>query len=180
MSGLGGTLKIELHETEQLLLTELRKLRRGLREAIARSPAKETNLTIGQRVADYVAATMGSWNFIIIQSLILFFWIAINVTAYIQQWDPYPFILLNLALSFQAAYAAPFIMMSQNRQQDIDRECAEHDYQVNIKAELEIELLHEKIDRLREIEVLQLTEAVRELTELLHKAQIASAPPVRY
>lgn len=81
-------------------------------------------------------------------------------------WDPYPFILLNLALSFQAAYAAPVIMMSQNRQQDIDRKAAEKDYGINVKAELEIELLHEKIDQLREREVLKLTEAVRVLSEL--------------
>ena len=110
-------------------------------------------LTTGQKIADTVAATMGSWRFIIIQSIILLLWIIVNVTAFIQQWDPYPFILLNLALSFQAAYAAPFIMMSQNRQQDIDRKKAESDFQVNVKAELEIELLHQKIDQLRETEV---------------------------
>ena len=70
---------------------------------------------------------MGSWTFIIIQSLILMVWIALNITAYIARWDPYPFILLNLVLSFQAAYAAPVIMMSQNRQQDIDRREAASD-----------------------------------------------------
>ena len=113
---------------------------------------------------------MGSWKFIIIQSGILFIWIVLNVTAYIQQWDPYPFILLNLALSFQAAYAAPFIMMSQNRQQDIDRKAAEHDYQVNVKAELEIELLHQKIDELRGKEVLALSDSVKQLIDLLQKA----------
>jgi uncharacterized membrane protein len=118
-------------------------------------------------VADRVAATMGSWNFIIIQTAILIVWIILNVTAFVQQWDPYPFILLNLALSFQAAYAAPFIMMSQNRQQDIDREAARTDHQVNIKAELEIELLHHKLDHLRASEVLNLTQAVAELTHLL-------------
>ena len=88
----------------------------------------------------------------------------------IRGWDPYPFILLNLALSFQAAYAAPVIMMSQNRQQDIDRKAAEKDYRINVKAELEIELLHEKIDQLREREVLKLTEAVRGLTELRQRS----------
>jgi uncharacterized membrane protein len=116
-----------------------------------------------------VASNMGSWRFIIIQSAILIVWIILNITAYVQRWDPYPFILLNLALSFQAAYAAPFIMMSQNRQQDVDRQAAEHDYQVNVKAELEIELLHEKIDKLREQEVVQLTQAVADLTELLKR-----------
>ena len=110
---------------------------------------------------------MGSWRFIIIQSTILLCWIALNITAWMQHWDPYPFILLNLALSFQAAYAAPFIMMSQNRQQDVDRKEAAADYQINIKAELEIELLHQKLDELREKEVLALTEAVKSLTEAL-------------
>jgi uncharacterized membrane protein len=105
----------------------------------------------------------------------LFVWIVLNVTAFIQKWDPYPFILLNLALSFQAAYAAPFIMMAQNRQQDIDRKQAENDYQVNIKAELEIELLHQKIDELREKEVLELTNAIGELTEHLRKGDLPPA-----
>src|SRR6476646_3772382 len=166
-----GALKIELHETEERLLTELRTLRRGLRGTQDGSRGRP-RLTTGQRIADTVAATMGSWTFIIIQSVILMVWIALNVTAYVQQWDPYPFILLNLALSFQAAYAAPVIMMSQNRQQDIDRKSAEDDFKSNIKAELEIELLHQKIDQLRETEVLLLTESVKDLTGLLHKAKI--------
>ena len=168
-----GALKIELHETEQRLLTELRTLRRGVRGTRGDARANEHQLTIGQRIADTVAATMGSWRFIIIQSVLLLFWIALNVTAYVQQWDPYPFILLNLALSFQAAYAAPFIMMSQNRQQDVDRKQAENDFKINVKAELEIELLHQKIDQLRETEVLQLTEAVKELAALLRKGKTA-------
>ncbi len=124
-------------------------------------------LTVGQRIADQVAVTMGSWSFIIIQSVVLILWIAVNVTAYIARWDPYPFILLNLVLSFQAAYAAPVIMMSQNRQQDIDRRDAANDYRINVKAELEIESLHAKIDELREKEVLALTQSVHELTTLL-------------
>ena len=162
-----STLKVELHETEQRLLADLRNLRRGAR---ARRGPDQYQLTVGQRIADTVAANMGSWRFIIIQSGILVIWIILNVTAYVQQWDPYPFILLNLALSFQAAYAAPFIMMSQNRQQDIDRKHAENDFQVNVKAELEIELLHQKIDQLRETEVVNLTAAVKELIAMLRKA----------
>ena len=161
-----GKMKIEMHETEERLLGELRTLRRGMR-----GRTKRSELTIGQSIADTVAATMGSWRFIIIQSVILLVWIVLNITAYVRQWDPYPFILLNLALSFQAAYAAPFIMMSQNRQQDIDRKQAENDYQINIKAELEIELLHQKIDQLRETEVLQLTKAVSELSALLQQSK---------
>jgi len=163
-------LKHDLNEAEHQLLVQLRLLRRNLR-AESRAIFGPHELTVGQRIADTVAATMGSWRFIIIQSAILAVWIVLNVTAYVQRWDPYPFILLNLALSFQAAYAAPFIMMSQNRQQDIDRKEAEEDHRVNIKAELEIELLHQKIDSLREKEVLMLTQAIADLTELLRREQ---------
>ncbi len=153
------------HPDEAALLAELRALRRRRRNQ--GPPQNAAPVTVGQRIADVVAATMGSWPFIIIQSTILLAWIALNVTAWIRHWDPYPFILLNLALSFQAAYAAPFIMMSQNRQQQIDRKEAADDYRINIKAELEIELLHQKIDGLREKEVLALTRAVEDLASLL-------------
>ena len=167
------SLRQELHEAEERLLSELRDMRRGLRKGgTAERPSD--SLTMGQRIADQVAATMGSWPFIIVQSGILFVWIILNVTAFVEKWDPYPFILLNLALSFQAAYAAPFIMMSQNRQQDIDRKEAENDHQINIKAELEIELLHQKIDQLREKEVLMLTQAVTDLTALLTKDRVTA------
>jgi uncharacterized membrane protein len=170
-----GNAKTELHETEHRLLAELRTLRRGQRGRGGRGATSGSQPTAGQQIADTVAATMGSWRFIIIQSVILLFWILLNITAYVKQWDPYPFILLNLALSFQAAYAAPFIMMSQNRQQDIDRKQAENDYQINIKAELEIELLHQKIDQLRETEVLALTQAVSDLTAQLRIAKSGPA-----
>ena len=156
-------------EEEARLLAELRTLRRtqrGLDPSAAQSP-----MTLGQRIADKVAATMGSWRFIIIQTTLLLAWVTLNVVAWMRHWDPYPFILLNLALSFQAAYAAPFIMMSQNRQQDIDRQQAANDYRINIKAELEIELLHEKVDELRQKEVLALTETVQRLCALLEKTE---------
>jgi uncharacterized membrane protein len=155
----------KLHQDEAALLRELRTIRRKQRRHDG-SPST-VRLTTGQRIADFVASTMGSWRFIIIQTTILFLWIVLNITAWIYHWDPYPFILLNLALSFQAAYAAPFIMMSQNRQQDIDRQKAEADFQINVKAELEIELLHEKLDELREKQVLSLTEAVNALAAKL-------------
>jgi CRP/FNR family cyclic AMP-dependent transcriptional regulator len=108
----------------------------------------DERLTLGQRIADAVAATMGSWRFIIFQSSLLFVWILLNIVGWIGRWDPYPFILLNLALSFQAAYAAPFIMMSQNRASDKDRLAAEIDHKVNAKAELEIGLLLRRVDDL--------------------------------
>ncbi|MBV9548638.1 MAG: DUF1003 domain-containing protein [Alphaproteobacteria bacterium] len=160
------SLRQEISESEQQLLGKLRALRRQRR---AQAQDSGPPLTVGQKIADTVAATMGSWTFIIIQSVILALWIALNILAFVRHWDPYPFILLNLALSFQAAYAAPFIMMSQNRQQDIDRQKAENDYNVNIKAELEIELLHQKIDQLRETEVMRLTQAVQQLTAMLQQ-----------
>src|ERR1043165_2685979 len=141
-----ATAQHHLHDTEHRLLAELRTLRRGAR---AHREPRLGQLTLGQSIADSVAANMGSWRFIIIQSVLLLVWVVLNVTAWVQQWDPYPFILLNLALSFQAAYAAPFIMMSQNRQQEIDRRKAQNDFDVNVKAELEIELLHQKIDQLQ-------------------------------
>ncbi|HSO12170.1 MAG TPA: DUF1003 domain-containing protein [Anaerolineales bacterium] len=109
---------------------------------------EEERMTVGQRVADKVADTIGSWPFIIIQTIILTIWIIINVTAWINHWDPYPFILLNLMLSFQAAYSGPVIMMSQNRQAAKDRLAAEIDHQVNTKAELEINNLMRRIDEL--------------------------------
>jgi uncharacterized membrane protein len=167
-SAISGDGRHVLHDAERRLLDELRQWHRHLRQDHKRG-APPFRLTLGQRIADSVAATMGSWRFIIIQSAILLAWVVLNVAAWINAWDPYPFILLNLALSFQAAYAAPIIMMSQNRQQDIDRQAAENDYKVNVKAELEIELLHEKIDQLRQTEVTALAEAVRELTLLLQR-----------
>ena len=136
-----------------------------LRRMVSRNANEvdEENLTLGQRVADTVADTMGSWPFIIVQSTLLATWIALNVTAWISHWDPYPFILLNLMLSFQAAYAAPFIMMSQNRQSSKDRIAAEIDHQVNQKAELEVGLLLQRMNDLEQ----QVTENQRELKEWL-------------
>lgn len=94
--------------------------------------------TMGQRAADAVVRVVGSWQFIIIQSSILTVWVVLNVTAWIQHWDPYPFILMNLVLSLQAAYTAPMIMMSQNRQAARDRLEAHNDYLTNLRAEEEI------------------------------------------
>ena len=103
--------------------------------------------TRGQRIADALALMMGSWTFIIVQSTILAIWITLNAIAWIRHWDPYPFILLNLALSFQAAYAAPIIMMSQNRQAAKDRLMAEQDYMVNTKAEEEVKAIMRHLEQ---------------------------------
>ncbi|HZT07687.1 MAG TPA: DUF1003 domain-containing protein [Chloroflexota bacterium] len=110
----------------------------------------EESLTVGQRLADRIAATMGSWPFIIAQSCLLALWVTINVTEFIfHSWDPYPFILMNLLLSLQAAYAAPVIMMSQNRQAAKDRLQAELDLRTNLHAETLIEELHGAMEDLR-------------------------------
>lgn len=105
----------------------------------------DSKRTMGAKIADTVAATVGSWPFIIIQSCILLAWIVLNIVLP-YRWDPYPFILLNLALSFQAAYAAPFVMMSQNRQSEKDRLTAENDYKTDLKGEAEIVHIMEHLD----------------------------------
>lgn len=112
-------------------------------------PEIETELTAGQKLADRIAEFGGSWTFIIFFFSFLLIWMAINVFLLATRaFDPYPFILLNLILSCLAAIQAPIIMMSQNRQEQKDRARSEHDYKVNLKAELEIRLLHEKLDHL--------------------------------
>jgi uncharacterized membrane protein len=109
----------------------------------------EKNRTPAQILADMVAATVGSWPFIAIQSVLLVIWIGVNVVLVMKHsdkaWDPYPFILLNLALSFQSAYAGPIVMMSQNRQAEKDRRQANSDYETNIKAEAEIRVIMEHL-----------------------------------
>lgn len=109
----------------------------------------EAQTTFGQRLADKIATFGGSWTFILSFFGFIVVWILINVWVLIQKpFDPYPFILLNLILSCLASLQAPIIMMSQNRQEEKDRQRSEHDYQINLKAELEIKLLSEKIDHL--------------------------------
>lgn len=95
--------------------------------------------TMGQRVADRTARVLGSWPFIIAQTVVVVLWVILNIMASVFRWDPYPFILLNLMFSVQAAYAAPILMMSQNRQAERDRYQAQADFDTNVKAECEIE-----------------------------------------
>jgi uncharacterized membrane protein len=124
----------------------------------------EVKRTFGERLSDHLANFGGSWSFLIIFAGVLCVWMAFNVIAAKEQFDPYPFILLNLVLSCVAAVQAPIIMMSQKRQEAKDRLRSENDYRVNLKAELEIRHLHEKIDhiltrqweRLAEIQQIQL------------------------
>lgn len=111
--------------------------------------SEKTNFTFGQRLADKIASFGGSWKFIILFGTFIFIWITTNIIFLAQKgFDPYPFILLNLILSCLAALQAPVIMMSQNRQEEKDRERSKQDYMVNLKAELEIRMLHEKLDHL--------------------------------
>ena len=106
-------------------------------------------LTFGQRVSDKLADVAGSWRFIFAFGVVLGVWVLVNTVTLIHHWDAYPYILLNLFLSMLAAIQAPVIMMSQHRQEDRDRVRAEHDYEVNLKAELEIQQLNTKLDTLR-------------------------------
>lgn len=138
-------------ETKELSTLERYVLKSIHSDEILAKTIHETSepLTIGQRLADRIALFGGSWTFIIIFFLFILGWMVINVILLSgQPFDPYPFILLNLILSCLAAIQAPIIMMSQNRQEQKDRQRSEHDYMVNLKAELEIRLLHEKIDHL--------------------------------
>ena len=154
------------------------------REILSENIGKEfdKDLTFGERLSDKIASFGGSWTFIIVFFAILMIWIVINgVILAMRAFDPYPFILMNLILSCLAAIQAPIIMMSQNRAEARDRARAENDYKVNLKAELEIRHLHEKIDhllrkqynRLFEIQQIQI-----ELLEELGQKRRGSKPPV--
>lgn len=110
---------------------------------------EKPKLTLGQRSADAVSAFVGSWKFIIITCVVILFWILANIYFVFIKWDPYPFILLNLTLSTLAALHTPIILMSQNRQAEIDRIRAEYDYKVNIKAEKEIKDMQKDLDQIK-------------------------------
>jgi uncharacterized membrane protein len=142
-------------------------------ELVSRNVNEEFDIraTLGQRLADRMASFGGSWTFIILFMTVLIVWILINTVALLsKQFDPYPYILLNLVLSCLAAIQAPVILMSQNRQAEIDRQTQISDYEINLKAELEIELLHHKMDLLRTREIERLTHIIEELSERLPKA----------
>ncbi|MBI3649783.1 MAG: DUF1003 domain-containing protein [Acidobacteria bacterium] len=159
-------------EIEKLSLQEKEIVERFIkRDRVARNVATEfdNQLTLGERIADKVAEVMGSWKFIIIQSTLLTAWVVLNIAAFINHWDPYPFILLNLALSFQAAYAAPIIMMSQNRQSEKDRMQSKNDYEVDMKAEMEILQLHEKFNELRDSYWADLVRMQQQQIEMLER-----------
>lgn len=111
----------------------------------------DSKISTGHRLAEWTVQMIGSWKFIVIQSVILILWTCINILAWFEHWDPYPFILLNLFLALQAAYTGPVIMMSQNRQAQRDRLEAHNDYLVNIKAEKEIRTLTKQMEELKKM-----------------------------
>jgi len=140
----------------------------------------ESKLTMGQRSADKLASFVGSWTFILSFMGILAIWVALNATALIAHWDPYPFILLNLVLSCIAAIQAPIIMMSQNRQEARDRARDEQDARVNLKAELEIRHLHAKLDQLMTHQWQRMIEMQGMQLELLsEQSMLAKEKPAR-
>jgi uncharacterized membrane protein len=154
------------------------------RTHIARDIAKVSAVPppLGQRAADAVASFGGSWTFVGLFAAVMLSWVAMNAYLLMSRgrtFDPYPYILLNLFLSMLAAIQAPVILMSQNRQSDKDRISAEHDYEVNLKAELEIMLLHEKLDLLREKQWNELLQIQKEQLDLLAAmtAQTTRQPP---
>lgn len=144
------------------------------RKHVSRNTAEisDDSMTAAQRAADAVARFGGSWSFIFMFGLVLVAWVILNsviLLRYGSTFDPYPYILLNLFLSMLASIQAPIILMSQNRQAEVDRKHAEHDYEVNLKAELEILLLHEKIDALREQQWQELIQLQQQQMTLLEK-----------
>ncbi len=152
--------QIDIFElAERVLATDLGGLPPRERRVVERAARRQTvtrpthrqfesSLSFGQQLADRVAAVGGSWRFIIFFALFLAAWAATNSLFLVRPLDPYPFIFLNLLLSMLAAIQAPVIMMSQNRQAARDRLQAQQDFEINLKAELEILMLHEKVDRL--------------------------------
>jgi uncharacterized membrane protein len=136
------------------------------RKAVSRDTSRKVKISLGERLADSIARVGGSWTFIIAFIVFLVLWAISNVWLLgAERFDPYPFIFLNLLLSMLAALQAPVIMMSQNRQAEHDRVDAAHDYEVNLKAEIEIMALHDKLDDLRHQEIVALRDEIRELTK---------------
>jgi uncharacterized membrane protein len=164
----------EFSETERRIMDHAAR-RKLLSKDVNRAYADD--LTFGQRLADKVALFGGSWAFILSFVFVLLVWTGVNTLVLKRPFDPYPFIFLNLLLSMIAAIQAPVIMMSQNRQATKDRLDAAHDYEVNLKAEIEIMALHEKIDQLRGEQVAQLLARQREQIALLAELLAASRAP---
>ncbi|MUG93504.1 DUF1003 domain-containing protein [Scytonema sp. UIC 10036] len=130
-------------------------------------------LTWGQRLADKLAAQVGSWGFLIGQSAVLAGWVGVNSIPGLPHWDESPFMMLNLVFSFASAYTAPVVLMSQNRQSDTDRRNAEIDHQVNLRAGQNIELLHEKLDEFHAQKLNELTQIIKEQQQAMNEIKVA-------
>jgi uncharacterized membrane protein len=174
--------KIDRRQTaHKLLRAEIEKLpaderavieRFIARRSISRNMAREfeASLSFGERLSDRVAAIGGTWTFIIVFLVVLVIWMLVNSYLLVgKAFDPYPYILLNLCLSCVAAIQAPIIMMSQNRASIADRMNAQHDYEVNVKSELEIMQVHEKLDEMRERDWASLVNAQNRQIEMLQQ-----------
>ncbi len=169
-------MKIQTSEAVQLLAQRLLDMgfdkmtahERNVIERVAKRVAVSRNInveheksyTFGERLADRVASFGGSWTFLILFSAVIIGWVVLNTVMLAGGFDPYPYILLNLFLSMLASIQAPVIMMSQNRQAAKDRLSAAHDYEVNLKAEIEIMALHEKLDEIRAKDIAELLKHV--------------------
>lgn len=169
------------HSADQLGASERKALERAVqRRALSEDPnlKLQNESTFGERLADQVARLGGSWTFILLFATLLLLWIGVNTVVLGKTaFDPYPYIFLNLVLSMVAALQAPVIMMSQNRQSATDRQMAAHDYEVNLKAEIEIMALHEKMDSLRSEQLVAMLAKQQEQIDLL--TQLLARTPSR-
>lgn len=164
----------QAHRYQQRRLREIERVRglvtghpQGAHRSVAQ--VEQADLSRGQHLADRITEVLGSWNFIVGQSTFLIVWLIVNSIAWFQHWDPYPFILLNLTLSFQAAFTAPIIMMSQNRQTQRDRIASELDFEVNRNAAKEVDEIQAKLDGLTSQQLQSLLDTLEEHRVVLHE-----------
>lgn len=139
-------------------------------------PPEKKPSTFGQKVADKMAAKVGSWAFLIGQSTVLAGWVGCNLMPGVPHWDESPFILLNLVFSFASAYTAPVVLMSQNRQSEEDRESANHNYQVVLQAGQKVELLHEKLDTEYALKLDELTVLIKQQQQAASEVKVVFVP----
>jgi uncharacterized membrane protein len=161
-------LQTEVGELSELQQKVLKSLSNG-KSLVSKVEDEKDNRTFGQKIADYVADFGGSWTFIIFFFVFIALWISSNIFIFVHnEFDPYPYILLNLILSCLAALQAPVIMMSQNRQEEKDRERAKKDYMINLKSELEIRLISDKLDHLIQHQQQELIEIQKVQIEMMN------------
>ncbi|MCL1473427.1 DUF1003 domain-containing protein [Argonema antarcticum] len=132
--------------------------------------------TLGQRLADTLASKVGSWAFLIGQSTVLAGWVGVNLTPGLPHWDQSPFILLNLVFSFASAYTAPIVLMSQNRQSDVDRENSAYNHKVNLKTAHDLELLHEKIDEFHSKQLQEFAQMFKQQQQSRDEVKVTVTP----